>query len=178
MSNPTFTSVALDVVGQYNQAGKQLVRAYRAGSERVVRNVNERFAAALDARPLPLVSPEVKSSLIGAQQMLAGLVSTGIAAGTGRADAGIDGVARSVKNGIEGLAGARERIGNAFDVSALDSVGTLALPLAQVSLEIAHRVARGSRNLSERIAGEEIAVAPAKPAAQKRGARVQRARRA
>jgi hypothetical protein len=174
MSTQTFTSVALNVVGQYNQAGKQLVRAYRAGSERVVRNVNERFAAVLDTRALPLVTDSVKSSLIDAQQVLAGFVSSGVAIGSDRADAGIDSVARGVKSGIEGLAGAGARIEGAFDVSALDTVGTLALPLAQVSLEIANRVAQGSKTLSERVIGEEIVAAPVKAAAKKR---VQRARR-
>jgi hypothetical protein len=175
MSTQTFTSVALNVVGQYNQAGKQLVHAYRAGSDRVVRNVNERFAAALDARSLPLVTDVVKSSLIDAQQLLAGFVSSGVAKGTDRADAGIDSVARGVMSGIEGLAGAGARLESAFNVQALDTVGTLTLPLAQVSLEIANRVAQGSKVVSERVAGEEIVATPVKAVAKKR---VQRARRA
>ena len=110
MSNQTFTSVAINVVGQYNQAGKQLVHAYRAGSERVVRNVNERFAAILDARSLPLVTDGVKSSLIDAQQVLSGFVSSGVAMGTDRADTGIDNVARGVKSDRESdaAAGARD----------------------------------------------------------------------
>ncbi len=171
MTTQTFTSVALNVVGQYNQAGKQLVRAYRAGSDRVVRNVNERFASMLDTRSLPLVTETVKASLIDAQQVLAGFVSTGMSAGSDRADAGIDGLARGVKSGIEGLAGAGARIETAFNVQALDTVGTLTLPLAQVSLEIAHQVVKGSKMLSERVAGEEIIVAPVKAAAKKRVAR-------
>jgi hypothetical protein len=176
MTNQTFTSVALNVVGQYNQAGKQLVHAYRAGSDRVVRNVNERFAAALDARSLPLVTDSVKASLIDAQQVLAGFVTSGVAAGTDRADAGIDTVARGVASGIEGLAGAGARIETAFNVQALDTVGTLAMPLAQVSLEIANRVANGSKLVSERVAGEEIvAAAPVKAAAKKRTTRARRA---
>ena len=175
MSTQNFTSVALNVVGQYNQAGKQLVRAYRAGSERVVRNVNERFAAILDRRALPLVTDTVKSSLIDAQQVLAGFVSTGVSLGSDRADAGIDSVTRGVKSGIEGLAGAGARIETAFNVQALDTVGTLVMPLAQVSLEIAHRVAQGSKRVSERVAGEEVIAAPVKAVAKKRVTRARRA---
>ena len=172
MTTQTFSSVAINVVGQYNQAGKQLVRAYRAGSDRVVRNVNERFAAMLDARSLPLVTETVKASLIDAQQVLAGFVSTGVSAGSDRADAGIDGIARGVKSGIEGLAEAGARVETAFNVQALDTVSTLTLPLAQVSLEIAHRVNKGSKTLVERVAGEEVeVVAPVKAAAKKRVAR-------
>jgi len=171
MTTQTFSSVAINVVGQYNQAGKQLVRAYRAGSDRIVQNVNERFAAMLDARSLPLVTDTVKSSLIDAQQVLAGFVSTGVSAGSDRADAGIDGIARGVKSGIEGLAEAGSRVETAFNVSALDTVSTLTLPLAQVSLEIAHRVNKGSKTLVERVAGEEVVAAPVKAAAKKRVAR-------
>jgi hypothetical protein len=175
MTHQTFSTVAINVVGQYNQAGKQLVNAYRAGSDRVVRNVNERFAAMLDARSLPLVTETVKSSLIDAQQVLSGFVTSSVAMGSDRAESGIDNVARGVKTGIEGLAGAGARIETALNVQALDTVSTLALPLAQVSLEIAHRVAKGSKRVSERVAGDEVIAAPVKAVAKKR---VQRARRA
>jgi hypothetical protein len=94
--------------------------------------------------------------------------------GTDRADAGIDNVARGVKSGIEGLAGAGARIETAFNVQALDTVSTLALPLAQVSLEIAHRVAKGSKLVSERVAGEEAIAAPVKAVAKKRVTRARR----
>lgn len=169
MTTQTLTSVALDVVGQYNQAGKQLVRAYRAGTERAVGAVNERFASTVNARSLPLVTDSVKHSLIQAQQQVAGVVSLGLSVSANGADIAIDQVALRVNNGIERLSNTTARVENAFGTSALNKVGAFAMPVACVSLELANAVAQGSKRLSERVAGEEevIAGAPAKKAAKK-----------
>jgi len=176
MSTQTLTSVAMNVVGQYNQAGKQLVRAYRAGTARAVDAVNERFASAVNARSLPLVNDQVKSSLIDAQQQAAGFVTFGLGLPASGADITIDQVARRVNMGIERISGTTARIETAFDTTALEKVGVFALPMAHVSLELANVVAKGSKRLSARVAGnDDVAVsAPAKKAAKKR---VQRATR-
>ncbi|WP_280151171.1 hypothetical protein [Piscinibacter sp. XHJ-5] len=173
MSTPTFTAVARNVVDQYSLAGKQLVRAYRAGAERAVGAVNERFASAVKARSLPLVSETVKSSLIDAQQQVAGFVSFGLGLGANGADITIDQVARRVGTGIERVSSAGARVETVFGTSALDKIGAFALPVAHVSLEIANVLAQGSKRLSDRIAGVEgvAAAAPARKAAAKKRVR-------
>jgi len=177
MTTQTFTSVAINVVGQYNQAGKQLVRAYRVGTERAVRGVNERFADVVNARSLPLVNGAVKSSLIDAQQHLTGFVATGLDLGSNGADLTIDRVARGVKGGIERVSDVTAGIESALNTSALDTVAILALPVAHVSLELASQLAQGSKRLSDRVAGNDAVIVAASPKASKK--RVQRtARRA
>jgi len=177
MTTQTFTSVAINVVGQYNQAGKQLVRAYRVGAERAVHGVNERFASAVNARSLPLVNHAVKASLIDAQQLLSGFVATGLDLGSNGADLTIDRVARGVKGGIERISDTTAGIESALNTSALNTVGILALPMAHVSLELANKLAQGSKRLSDRVAGDGEVVSAASPKAAKK--RVQRkARRA
>ena len=178
MTTQTLTSVALNVVGQYNQAGKQLVRAYRAGTERAVGAVNERFASTVNARSLPLVTDTVKGSLIDAQQQVAGMVSFGLSMGANGADLAIDQVSTRVGKGIERLSGSTVRVENLIGSSALQTVGTLAMPVALASLELANVVANGSKRLSDRVAGAEevVVAAPAKKtAAKKRAARSRRA---
>jgi hypothetical protein len=164
MTNPSMTAVAKHVVGQYNEAGRQLVRAYRVGTERAVGAVNERFASAVNARSLPLVTESVKDSLIDAQQQVAGAVSFGLGLGANGADIAIEQVARRVSNGIDRLAHTTERVQTAFGISSLEKVGVLALPVAYVSLELASAVANGSKRLSDRVAGAEEAVVAAKTA--------------
>lgn len=173
MSTPTLSAVARNVVDQYSLAGKQLVRAYRAGTERAVGAVNERFASAVNARSLPLVTDSVKTSLIGAQQQVAGFVAFGLGLGANGADATIDQLARRVSSGIERVAGAGTRVETALGTSALDRIGAFAMPVAHMSLEIANVVAEGSKRLSERVAGVEQspAKAPARKAAAKKRVR-------
>jgi hypothetical protein len=177
MSTQTLSSVAMNVVDQYNLAGKQLVRAYRAGTERAVGAVNERFASAVNARSLPLVNDQVKQSVIEAQQQVAGLLAFGLGMGANGADLTIDQVSRRVASGIERIVGATSRVESVIGASTLDKVGVLAMPAVFLSLEIANVVAEGSKRLSERVAGvEDIIVAPTRKTAAKKTAR--RTRRA
>lgn len=175
MSTQTLTTVAMNVVGQYNEAGKHLVRAYRAGTERAVDAVNERFASVVEARSLPLVSDEVKASLIEAQRQVAGVFAFGLGLGANGADITIDQLTRRVNNGIERVSNAGTRVETVFGTSALDKVGVFALPAAYVSLELANVVALGSKRVAERVAGaDEVVAAPVKKVAKKRAARTTR----
>lgn len=172
MSTQTLTSVAINVVGQYNQAGKQLVRAYRVGAERAVGAVNERFAAVVNARQLPLVNDNVKASLIVAQQQITGVVANGLNAGANGADSTVDQLARGVKGGIERVSETGTKIESVFNTSVFDTVGVFALPVAYVSLEIGNLVAQGAKRLTERVAGaDDIAVAVPAKKAVRRGAK-------
>ena len=169
MSTQTLSSVAMNVVGQYNEAGKQLVHAWRTGTERAVGAVNERFASAVNTRSLPLVTDDVKASLIDAQRQITGIVSFGMGLGASGADIALDQVALRVSNGIVRVADTTNRVETAFNTSALDKVGVFAMPVAYVSLELANVAVQGSKRLSERVAGnsDTFVAAPAKKAAKK-----------
>ena len=174
MQTQSLSSVAIGVVGQYNQAGKQLVGAYRTGMQRVVNGASARYAEFLNTRSLPLVTAAVKTSLINTQQQLAGFVETGFTGSAKRADQAIDLLTSGVKGGIERIAGAAQRVETAFDTTAITTAGSLSMPVAQVSLEIAHRVVKGTKRLAARAEGVEgveadvvDAVAIAPRAAQK-----------
>jgi len=168
MSTQNLSSVAFDVVGQYSEAGKTLVHAYRVGTDRAVSAVNARFASVVNARSLPLVTDTVKAKLIGAETKIAGVVSRGATLGANGADFTIDQVARAANVGIERLSSATARVENVIGASAVQKVNTLALPAATVSLQIANFVADSSKVLSDRVVGAEaIVVKPARKAAKK-----------
>jgi hypothetical protein len=169
MSTQDLSTIAIDVIGQYHAAGKHLVRAYRAGTERAVGAVNERFASALNARALPLVTAPVKASVIEAQQQVARFVAFGLGLGASGADITIDQLSRRVASGIERVAGATSKVETVVGASTLDKVGVLALPVARMSLEVASALAQGSKRLSDRVAGDEALVeaAPVTKAAKK-----------
>jgi hypothetical protein len=164
MSTPSLSAVAIDVVGQYHLAGQHLARAYQAGVQRAAAALNERFAAALQSRDVPLVNDAVKDSLIQAQKRVAGLVAEGLRAGSAAVSTLNDRVADGVKASIERVAATAARVDA---VLARDSAGTvtaLALPSAQLSLSVASAVAERAKRLGERVAAEgdvvELPVAP------------------
>jgi hypothetical protein len=168
MSTQTLSSVASHVVGQYNQVGKLIVGTYRAGTQRFVNGANTRYAEFLNSRSLPLMNDAVKASLIDAQQQIAGLVEGAITNGIDRAEQVIDFVAGGVNGGIQRIAATAERVATAFDTNAITTVGSLTMPAAQVSLEIANRAVEGTKRLSARVTGADAqVVATTKRAAKK-----------
>jgi hypothetical protein len=179
MSTQNLSSVAYNVVGQYNEAGKNLVRAYRAGTDRAVGAVDKTFVTVVTARPLPLVTDTVKTNLIGAEQKITGLVSRGAKLGADRADVALDQIARGVNFGIERLSSASAKVENALVASAVQAVNDLTMPAAQVSLQFANLLAQGSKRVADKVAGEEIVVAVvAKKKAVKKAAAKRATRRA
>ncbi|WP_372525964.1 hypothetical protein [Piscinibacter sp.] len=158
MSTQTLSSVATHVVGQYSQVGKLIVGAYRAGAQRIVSGANTRYAAFLNSRSLPLVNEAVKASLIDVQQQFAGLVEGGIASGSNRAEQAIEFLAGGINGGIQRIAATSERVETAFGSTAITTVGSLTMPAAQVSLEIANRAVEGTKRLSARVIGAEAEV--------------------
>jgi hypothetical protein len=176
MSLQTLTSVAKNVVGQYDHAGKQLVGAWRAGTTRAVDAVNRRFAQVVESRALPLATDDVKKSLIDAQAKIAGLVSFGLGLPARGTDVALDRVSRGVTRGIDRVSETAIRVESAFSTTALDSASKLALPAAYVSLQVASFVDRSTGQLCERVGAvlEPAAVAPVKRAAASRSRRPSR----
>jgi hypothetical protein len=155
MSTQTFSTVAHTVVGQYSQVGKIIVGAYRTGAQRLVSGANARYVEFLNTRALPLVSEEVKASLIDVQQQIAGVVVGGIATGSDRAEQAIDLVADGVNGSIKRAVATVDRVETAVVTKAINTVGQLNMPVAQVSLEIANRAVEGTKRLSARVVGAE-----------------------
>lgn len=177
MSTQTLSSVATHVVGQYSQVGKLIVGTYRAGAQRLVSGVNTRYAAFLNSRSLPLVNEAVRASLIDVQQQFAGLVEGGITGGSTRAEQAIDLLAGGINGGIQRIAATTERVETAFDTAAITTVGSLTMPAAQISLEIANRAVEGTKRLSARVIGAEAEVAATGKRAVKKAVRRTKARR-
>jgi hypothetical protein len=159
MSTSSLSSVAQTVVDQYSQVGKLIVGAYRTGAQRLVTGANTRYVSFLNSRDLPLVTDAVKASLIDVQTRLTGMVETGIATGTQRAEQAIDLLAGGVSGGIVRATQTVERVESAFSTDAISTVGQLSLPVAQISLAIANSAVEGTKRLSARVAGVEDEVA-------------------
>lgn len=153
LASPRLASVTIGVVGQYNRARQASGRCLRSGVQRAVNGANTRYVKFLNTRSMPLVTEAVKVSLIDARQQIAGFVETGLAGGADRADQAIDLLSGGVKGGIERLSHMAQRIETVFDTKAITTAGSLSMPVAQVSLEIANRVVAGTQRLSARAAG-------------------------
>ena len=175
MSSPTINSVALDVVGQYGLVGKNLLAAYRSGTQRVVSQINDRYTTMVKSPSLPLIDSSIRDSLVAAHQQFAGFIVGGVVRATEQFDVAIDRVTEGTVQGIKRLGEVGQRIEAVVGAPVVDTMTKLNMPAAQISLQIAGRIAEGSKRLAERAAGVEEAVvaeaAQAKPRARRASAK-------
>lgn len=156
MSTQTsIASAAVHVVGQYNDAGKTLVGAYRAGVHRLLGGAASRYSDFLGSRKLPLVSEQVKANLIGAQEKINGFLANRVDIDTGRIVSVMDRVAAGTTSGIEAVADRVARVESPVATSVINALGALNQPLATVSVQIADRIAAGTKQIEARVSGSE-----------------------
>lgn len=167
----TLRDLATDLVGQYNNTGKHLLNAWRAGARRLVQ------APAAPVQ-LPLVSEQVRSRLAGTREKVAGFLSERVAADTALAERLMDRVAERSTSGIDAVAKAAARVSSEPGASALRVLHDLHLPLAQLSLKLAGTFAEGASKLEARVAQAESAEAEAVSTAPVKATRRSRAARA
>ena len=162
MSTQNISTAALHVVGQYNEAGKTLIGAYRTGVQRLLDGAAARTGAFLGERQLPPVGEKLKAGLLGAQQKVNGFLAHRLDVDTGRVVAVMDRVAAGTSSGIASVANAAGRIESPLGTSVLQALGSLHQPFAAVSVQIADRIAAGARQIESRVAGTTAEAAPVK----------------
>lgn len=167
MSTNTLNSVAIDVVGQYNLAGKYLVNAYRAGAERLTTQIGERYVAMIKSPSLPMVGTSVRNSLIAANEQFTGLVVAGVTRAAAQAELAIDRISDSTAQGIKSLGSVGQRVEAVVGTPVVDTLSKFNMPAAKLSLQFAGSVVEGTKRLADRVAAvEEIVVAEVKAPAK------------
>jgi hypothetical protein len=166
MSQASLNAIAIDVVGKYNEAAKNLVATYRFGTQRAVNGLNDRYVRILDGASSRLVNEGLKKTLLGAEQQFAGFVTDTVTRVSDRADDAIDTLHDRVVAGIQLV---DEKTSWADDSTLFNAIRTLNMPAAKITLGIAGGVAQVSKRLSDRVAGAEPVEAEvvAKKAAKK-----------
>ena len=164
----TLNAIAIDVVGHYGHAAKNLVATYRAGTERAVSALNARYEQL--GASLPWLGSEIKAKALDSQQRLSRLVVASVDQLAERATSAVDGVQGRTVQGIEAFA---EQTAWADEMMVVGALRKVQLPVAKLSLQIAGRIDDASQRLSKRVAGTP----KAKVARAAKGA-ARRARRA
>ncbi len=153
MTTQNLSSVAIHVVGQYNDAGKTLVGAYRAGVHRLLGGAASRYSDFLAKQQLPLVNEDVKAKLLGAQEKVNGFLANRLDVDTSRVVSLMDRVATASTTGIESIASRAAQIESPVATSLLNAFNALHMPLATVSAQIADKVAEGAKQIEVRVSG-------------------------
>ena len=177
MTTQDISTAAVHIVGQYNDAAKTLVSAYRTGVHRLLASAGTRYTGFLEARSLPLVTEGVKARLIDTQEKANGFLAKRLDIDTSRVVNLMDRVASTTTNGIESVAKLAERVESPLGNTVLNKISDIQMPVAKISVKIADKVAAGAKKIETRVAGaqdEEIVEGTegeAKPARRARAAR-------
>ncbi|MCW5656136.1 MAG: hypothetical protein KIT60_00410 [Burkholderiaceae bacterium] len=147
-------ATTVNVLGQYNDAAKHLIAAYRYGTARAMTGAGERYAQFLAGRSL--VSPGVKNKLIGAEQKVGHLVIGAVDRISDRADAWVDGAAKRAASGVERFDALTAW---SHDSAFFNALRRINLPVAKASLGFAEKVADLSGRLAAQAAGQPKVVA-------------------
>lgn len=130
MTTQNLSSVAVHVVGQYNEAGKTLVSAYRTGAHRVLGGVASRFTRVQKATDFLANRLDIDTSRV---------VNV------------MDRVAAASTNGIEAVAGRAAQIESPIATSVMNTVTALNMPVYTLSAQIADKVVEGAKAIEVRV---------------------------
>jgi len=168
MTTQDISNAAIHVVGQYNDAAKTLVGAYRAGVHRVLNGASARTAQFLDGRQVPLVTEGIKARLIETQEKAHGFLANRLDIDTSRVVNLMDRVATGTTGGIESVAKLAARVESPLGTTVLNKISDIQMPVAKISMKLADKVVAGAKKIEERVAGAQDEVAAeegeAKPA--------------
>jgi hypothetical protein len=128
MTTQDISTAAVHIVGQYNDAAKTLVGAYRTGMHRLLASNGTRYAGFL-AKRLDIDTSRVVNLM--------------------------DRVASTATGGIESVAKLAERVESPLGSSVLNKISDIQMPVAKISVKIADKVAAGARKIETRVAGAQ-----------------------
>ena len=164
MSKSNLSSVASAVIESYGNTAINVINAYRAGGERVIGFVDQRFEAAVNTGAARL-SDELRGNLIDTERRISGFYAKGLQVGSERAESAVSSAVELAHKGVERIAANAERFDQATKLGALEAFNRLALPAANAVSQVVERIEEGSSQLVQRVAGEpEVVKAVAKQA--------------
>lgn len=172
MSQQNLSSVAASVIDSYGNTARNVIGVYRAGGERAIDIVDQRFEAAVNTGAASL-GQGLRSNLIDTQQRWSVRCSKGLHLGAERATGAVDAAVDLAHKGARRLAANAERFDQATQLGALEAINRVAMPAAVVVGRFAARIESGSSRLVQRVSRQP---APARAAARQAKAAAKQAR--
>lgn len=162
MSTQSLSAVSLETINLYANAAKAIVGAYRAGTTRALQGLEGRLAAGLNSESLQ-ISASLKNSLLAAEQQLASLVHGGVEAAATAYERAIEAAATAATTGVSSVAAAGSQLQSRLPGNTAKALITLQIPGAQLSRDVAARVAEAAQQVADRAAaGVPVEVVPAR----------------
>jgi hypothetical protein len=157
MSSKNLSTVATQVIGAYGITATNVINTYRYGGERVVGFIDEGFASVVN-RSGPMLSKDLRASLLDKQQRVSGFYVKGLHLGTDRAQSVVGVAVDLATKGLGVVASNARRLDRSANLNALDRLNRVAMPAATLLNSVAAGIEEGSTELVKRVAGKQMPV--------------------
>ena len=164
MSAKKLSSVTCHVISSYGNTANNVIHAYRAGGERVVKLLDRRWNGALRKSRSQLASGVAKNATV-VQQALHKYSLKGLTFASGSAQSMVNQVVKLADAGVTTLSAGASRLEDKTGAHVLSNLAQAVLPGARLLDNLASQIEQKSADLASRIAGDNVVVKVAKRAA-------------
>jgi len=161
MSSKKLSSVTCHVIQTYGKAASNVIHAYRAGGERVVGMLDERWNSAFKQSRSQLDSGVAKNAT-AVHQLLQKFTLKGLTVTSGGAQGVVNQVVKLADAGVMSVAENVDRFEGKTGVNVLSSVAHAALLGAVPLSNLADQIEQKSADLASKIAGDKLVKSTAK----------------
>ncbi len=164
MSAKKLATVTCHVISAYGNTANNVIHAYRAGGERVVKLLDRRWDGAMRQSRSQLAAGVAKNAT-RVQQAMHNYSLKGLTLASGSAQGMINQAVKLADAGVTTLSAGASRLEDKTGVHVLSNLAQAVLPGARLLDSLASQMEQKSADLASRISGDNVVVKVAKRAA-------------
>jgi hypothetical protein len=161
MSAKNLSTVATDLIGAYANIAKNVIDACRAGGERAVSVLEQRWNRALK-ESRPQLTAEVTKNASAAQLAFSVMYSKGLSQSTHSAHQLVSQIVKLAETGVERAAANAAMFEEKTGVTALTTIAKATAPAAVVLCRVASQMEQKTAEMASKIAGDNVVTASVK----------------
>ncbi|MFC5519499.1 hypothetical protein [Polaromonas jejuensis] len=161
MSAKNLSTVAVDLIESYGNTAKNMIDAYRAGGERVVGLLEQRWNRALKESRTQLTAETVKNAS-AAQLAFSVYYTKGLTLAANGAQQAVNQLVKVAEAGVERVAANANAFEEKTGVSTLSTLAQATAPGAEMLSKLAAQIEQKTAELASKIAGDDVVTASVK----------------
>ncbi len=161
MSAKNLSTVASNLIESYGNTAKNVIDAYRAGGERVVSLLEQRWNRALEESRTQLTAETVKNAS-AAQLAFSACYTKGLSLTTNGAQQVVSQLVKVLEDGVERAAANASAFEEKTGVTTLNMLAQATVPGAEALTRLATQIEQKTAELASKIAGDDVVTASVK----------------
>ena len=161
MTAKNLSTVASDLIESYGNTAKNVIDAYRAGGERAVSLLEQRWNSALKQSRSELTAETAKNAA-AAQMAFSAYYTKGLDLTTNGAAQVVSQLVKALEGGVERVAANASAFEEKTGVTTLNTLAAATAPGAMVLSKLAAQIEQKTAELASKIAGDDVLTASVK----------------